>query len=271
MGSCLSALCCSKLKGSLDDIPIALPEGVIQIKREDRIKRDLAVALVARSFAGTEMTPPEGSIDWILGPKLKEQWEDPRRLTLMEWFSKMFDRMTHNMGGRFMLAAQLEGGDLGAVVYVIHYPNGFKGMTCRLACNISRIILCDIGLPASKQLGDGKAGFMKRMGATNVARDMHKKWMSHPHVCLMVTAVEPSVQGRGLCSKLLRQVNIYADSLNLPIWLETSGGRNVAMYSRFGYEVVEKFPLRVEGDPDNFPPRDEFAMLRPARRQQCRG
>ena len=45
-------------------------------------------------------------------------------------------------------------------------------------------------------------------------------------------SVDPDAQGLGFCGKLMRAVNVWADNLQLPLWLETSGARNVAIYER---------------------------------------
>ena len=58
-------------------------------------------------------------------------------------------------------------------------------------------------------------------------------------------AVDPAAQGQGHSSKLLRRVNELADAENLPCYLFTAGAtgkssKQVAVYSRFGYETVEE-------------------------------
>ena len=52
----------------------------------------------------------------------------------------------------------------------------------------------------------------------------------------------------------------------VPCYLETSGERNVEVYRRFGYEVVEKLKVPDPEDPDDA--FDEFfCMVRPATRE----
>eukprot|EP00438_Fugacium_kawagutii_P025956 Skav207681 [mRNA] locus=scaffold1857:488630:488875:- [translate_table: standard] len=73
-------------------------------------------------------------------------------------------------------------------------------------------------------------------------------------------SVDPDAQGLGFCGKLMRAVNAWADKLQLPLYLETSGERNVAIYQRFGYKTMERFTLQVKNDTDIHD--DEFGMLR---------
>jgi len=39
-----------------------------------------AIEVMAKSFAGTAQTDPEGGFDWAMGPKLRTQWENEARL-----------------------------------------------------------------------------------------------------------------------------------------------------------------------------------------------
>lgn len=57
--------------------------------------------------------------------------------------------------------------------------------------------------------------------------------------------MDPAAQGQGHSSKLLRRVNELADAENLPCYLFTTSvpgtsSKQVAIYSRFGYEKVEE-------------------------------
>jgi ribosomal protein S18 acetylase RimI-like enzyme len=126
-------------------------------------------------------------------------------------------------------------------------------------------LLCKHGLPPLKQMGDAKKGIEKRFESLGVIEQVQRRHAPGPHVYVQVMAVHPDSQGKGLCGKLMRQVNVYADKLKLPLYLETSGEKNVSVYKRFGYQVVEQFTVECKKDPDNSKPHtDEFGMLRPA-------
>merc|ERR1712032_1607491 len=95
-----------------------------------------------------------------------------------------------------------------------------------------------------------------------------KQHVSGPHIYVNAVAVDTSCQGQGHSSRLMRQVNAYADSLSLPLYLETSGSRNVAIYQRFGYRVVDCFSIHCDSDSDNSEALEEYAMLRPAQESE---
>merc|ERR1712150_192908 len=71
-----------------------------------------------------------------------------------------------------------------------------------------------------------------------------KKHCSGSHYHINIAAVDPCAQGLGHSSKMLRRINELADSEQLPCCLLTAGPadtpKKVAIYSRFGYEVVEE-------------------------------
>lgn len=62
----------------------------------------------------------------------------------------------------------------------------------------------------------------------------------HPnknYIYLWFLGVSPECQGKGIGSKLLTELNRIADQRNLPVYLETSNPRNLALYKRFGFSI----------------------------------
>lgn len=78
-----------------------------------------------------------------------------------------------------------------------------------------------------------------------------------PHFYLMVLAVEPGRQGRGIGSRILREILAEADEASLPAYLETSKPSNLKLYRRHGFEVTRT--LYLEGGPPMWSMRREPA------------
>jgi ribosomal protein S18 acetylase RimI-like enzyme len=78
-----------------------------------------------------------------------------------------------------------------------------------------------------------------------------------PHWYLPLIGVDPSRQGRGLGSALLKAGLARCDADGLPAYLESSSPRNVPLYERHGFEVIG---LIKPGDHPGLIP-----MYRPAR------
>jgi len=72
---------------------------------------------------------------------------------------------------------------------------------------------------------------------------VEKRHPTEPHLYLAVLGTEPSAQGQGIGSALLRPGLELCDREGLPAYLESSKERNVAFYSRFGFRVTEEVAM----------------------------
>lgn len=77
-----------------------------------------------------------------------------------------------------------------------------------------------------------------------------------PHWYIYVLGVDPAVAGRGHGGALLRHVTAQADESSVVAHLETTNPKNLTLYRKFGFEVVEELSI---GDA---PPA--WIMTRPA-------
>lgn len=103
----------------------------------------------------------------------------------------------------------------------------------------------------------GFGPFMRLMRMLDKGSATHKKAVPVPHWYLAMVAVEPSQQGKGLGKALIEHGLARADADRVPCYLETSNERNLPLYERSGFKVVESFVL-VEGGPSG------WGMLRDA-------
>lgn len=71
----------------------------------------------------------------------------------------------------------------------------------------------------------------------------HKELAPNKHWYLALLAVDPQHQGKGYGSRLLSEMLSYIDEEGLPCYLETDIGKNVSIYQRFGFEVVDEFAV----------------------------
>ena len=82
-----------------------------------------------------------------------------------------------------------------------------------------------------------------------VIRMIEKRHPGEPHYYLAVLGVEPELQGRGFGSALMQPVLARCDRERLPAYLESSKERNVVLYERHGFRVVEELRLPKSGPP----------------------
>lgn len=63
------------------------------------------------------------------------------------------------------------------------------------------------------------------------------------YIYLMALGVAPQFQGKGYGGKLLRAVIKDSENHKLPLYLETATKKNVEMYNKFGFNVIEQVIL----------------------------
>jgi GNAT superfamily N-acetyltransferase len=82
-----------------------------------------------------------------------------------------------------------------------------------------------------------------------VLNTIEKKHPKPPHYYLAVLGVEPEAQGRGFGGALMQPVLTRCDRERIPAYLESSKRRNVVLYERHGFRVVEELKLPKDGPP----------------------
>mmetsp|Transcript_134160 Transcript_134160/g.258219 ORF Transcript_134160/g.258219 Transcript_134160/m.258219 type:complete len:256 (+) Transcript_134160:89-856(+) len=241
-----------------------LPSNVVEVNVKDPAQFEEAAAVMTRSFAGSESTPPEGSMDWTLGPLFSEKWTDPQRAELMSYFMKVTlytDGRSKN--GRVLAVRTKDGEGFGAAIQFRLYPNGYEedGFFANMSGAMKMGIPPWVQEPLKSEGGDGIGKRCESLG-----KELHKKYGSEPHYYISVVAVDPASQGQGLGGLLMRFVSKLADEKGLMCYLEAAGEKNPAIYKRYGYEIVGKGEFSCKDDPDNSGSIPVAAMIRPAKK-----
>jgi len=107
-------------------------------------------------------------------------------------------------------------------------------------------------LPMSEVARETRSAFFSF--GRNVARalrcqlEIESKHPKDPkHWYLGYLGVAPEHQGQGVGATMLREVTDQADSTGVPAYLESSNERNLTLYERHGFRVVEDFRLLGRG------------------------
>lgn len=108
-----------------------------------------------------------------------------------------------------------------------------------------------LGMPF--RIGFGPFG--RFMAANETMDKIHKARVPGPHWFLFGVAVDPELHGQGIGSSIIREGLARADRESRPCYLETSEPRNLALYKRLGFAVLEEATLGKDGPP-------AWAMLR---------
>ncbi len=103
------------------------------------------------------------------------------------------------------------------------------------------------------------AEFLRMLNTVNAIQELQKRQPDPHFYYLMMLAVHPSQQGKGLGEVLLNTILTRADAEHKPCYLETSKEKNVAYYQSFGFQVFGHGKLTQAGH--TFP---YWGMIRPA-------
>jgi len=69
---------------------------------------------------------------------------------------------------------------------------------------------------------------------------IHKRHADFPHWHLSSIAVDPSCQGKGYARTLIKTMLTRIDQEELPCFLDTQIEKNVSIYQRYGFKIVER-------------------------------
>ena len=79
--------------------------------------------------------------------------------------------------------------------------------------------------------------------AIEVLEERRRAHAPTPHYYLSALGVDPELQGTGIGSALIAPTLAAADAAGMPAYLETATARNVLLYERHGFDVVEELIL----------------------------
>ena len=95
-------------------------------------------------------------------------------------------------------------------------------------------------VPLSKIFGLGRYGGSKMMDFNDYIDRVHQRQAPFNHWFLQAIGVATRFQGKGYASKLLRPMLSKIDKEHLPCYLETINEKNVSIYERFGFKIIDK-------------------------------
>ena len=90
------------------------------------------------------------------------------------------------------------------------------------------------------------AGWGRLRLVTSAIETLERRRRSHvpvPHYYLSALGVTPERQGEGIGSALMAPTLTACDERGVPAYLETAVARNVLLYERLGFDVVEELTL----------------------------
>lgn len=148
--------------------------------------------------------------------------------------------------------------------YLMHFPGfvkalGGKAFAQGSACYVNGYAGAALWLPpAVRPDEDALVALLQRTGAASVQEDlaavfeqMERYHPQEPHWYLPFIGVDPSQQGKGYGTALMKHSLIPCDRDRTLAYLESSNPKNVPLYERHGFELLGT--IQVGTSPPIFP------------------
>lgn len=116
----------------------------------------------------------------------------------------------------------------------------------RTAMSPGRMLRTGVATAPLRLGREGLARFGAFLRATEAA---HRRVAPGPHWYLLLLAVEPSRQRRGLGAGLIRPVLDAADQARVPCYLETLNPATIGFYQRHGFDIAAHEVINPGGPP----------------------
>ncbi len=89
----------------------------------------------------------------------------------------------------------------------------------------------------------GKNAVKKQNRIYNYIYSKRKKLLPSKHWYLSIIGIRPKFQRKGLSSVLFSSMFNQLDNQNLPYFLDTNNEKNLPIYKRFGFRILEEYEL----------------------------
>jgi ribosomal protein S18 acetylase RimI-like enzyme len=212
-------------EGSTEPRPVVNPTS-IEVRRASEADIPALAIVLARAFAS-----------------------DPAMSYFTKRDERSHERMTAGMEamlrfGSAHLSNTYTTGDLAGTA--MWTPPGYSGLELRELPGMMResLFMC------------GWRGLMAIMSAHRLLEERLKRHVPEPNYYLSILGVDPIRQGRGIGSALMRPILERCDREGTPASLATNLERNVRLYERHGFRVVDEVPVPGTTIPTWFMRRD---------------
>lgn len=253
MGCCGCKAAPAPLPLASDAILADLPPRFVRVTSESPVERQAEFAdVVARAFVGSKGKSPEGTVDWWMGPDIRGRggaapWsgpltEDPPNSAVKAyaWYVRLLILYASSVGGLCLALTDSDARDAPFVSAMVLMPpnkvelhDGNKHGTICLLCSMLR----RIGTPSFSKASRARG---KQVETTMEA--LHKESMPPSLFWYLADfATRPSAQGQGHGKTMLQLLLQLADTDKVPVFLETVGAANEAMYGRFGFRTRKRY------------------------------
>jgi len=196
----------------------------------------VATEVLADAFLNDPM------MKWIAGLDGSDPDGLEKMLKLVTWIVRALNRFSFGKSNGVLLGAK-EGSEMAGVMNIIPSSGREPNLLDWIIYSIkNRYPLQEEGYSPHSQ---------KRIEALDAIISTKKKEFTkeYPnHIYLKMVGVRGNAQNKGVGGRMFRPLFGAADSLGVPIYLETESKENEAMYMHYGFETREIITVVAKGD-----------------------
>lgn len=186
-------------------------------------------------------------IEWVAGLEDDDPEKDPKTLELGRYMQAWINRRLISGSRGFALGIKDETDALVGIITVAPSSTAKEGIIDQIANTIK------LGIPPMYNDKNGRycKNSQKRLEGLEVLNKMRPNHMKDTKrwIYIQTLGVHPDHQGKGYGKKMMQLLRNVADSLQVPLYLETEAEHLEAMYStRFGFRTLERVNVFVPGD-----------------------
>lgn len=230
--------CCSKPGLKKEDLIESLCHLVDQEKEVEFLQpfdESVATETLADAFLNDPM------MKWIAGLDGSGPDDREKMRKLVTWMAGALNKFSFGKCNGVLLGAK-EGSEIAGVMNMI--PSSGRDP------NVLDWIIYSVknGFPLQEEGYSPHS--KKRLDALNVLSTKKKEFTKeYPnHIYLKMVGVRGNAQKKGVGGRMFRPLFGAADSLGVPIYLETESKENEAMYMHYGFETREIITIVAKGD-----------------------
>ena len=232
---------------------VKLPDGVVVLSSSAEIAE--AVEVVTAAWAGSDSyaAQPEALHQWICDAG--RQSSESARRALLRWMVRFHFAYARACPGTVCFGVRSDDGTLAAAALVVPYIDGLPEQRSQVGffrprgpfIGSLREAMRRFRAAVSVGALTDKTVSKRFLETRAVARKAHQRACAsaRPHLHVGPLAVKPAAQGKKHASTLLAHVYACAFDLSVGLYLECSGERPKAIFTRFGYRPFSDAPFAV--------------------------
>lgn len=228
-------------------------QGDLSVRILEEKDEDEMVDTLADAFLEDPM------VQWLAGIPDSDEKKEASIKTMNRWSFRAMDEPTIRQKNGAMFGV-MDGSKMAGAMSIIpssHQPRGIFGLIM--------YTIFKGGLPpwVVNKKNYGKFINQRSESLFILTKKRKENMAPYPrHIYLLQVGVRREHHGKGVGGKLFRMLFAAADSLQVPVYLETESEENESMYHHYGFQTLDTVLIKAKGDDSTDAQFKMWLMLR---------